>query len=77
MLKPSVARCFNSECSAKFTRLGEGMLYFQPSRSVERGEARGVVWLCAECSRDHALRYDDDQKSFVMTPHRHRGRHIA
>jgi hypothetical protein len=77
VLKPSVARCFNSSCPSKFQRLGEGKLFVEPIREFQKGHARRVVWLCSECSRDHTLRYDWDRRDFVLSAHRLPGRRIA
>lgn len=77
MLKPNVAKCFNSSCDAKFKRMGDGKLFVEPHRSMEKGAGRQVVWLCSKCSRDHRLRFDDGQKKFVLHPHRPHEKRIA
>jgi hypothetical protein len=77
MLKPNVATCLNSSCQAEFRRMGDGKLFVEPLRDPERGQARRVVWLCSQCSRDHSLHYDDGRRQFVLTPRPSHGKRIA
>jgi hypothetical protein len=77
MLKPSVATCFNTSCENEFRRLGDGKLFVEPLRNLERGSARRVVWLRAECSREQTLIYDDSRKQFTLSPHRPHPKRIA
>ena len=77
MLKPSVAVCFNPTCGSRFRRMGEGNLFIEPIRGFEKGHARRVVWLCAQCSRDHTLHYDWERKDFVVSGRRPHGQQIA
>jgi hypothetical protein len=77
MLKPSVATCFNPACDGEFRRMGEGKLFVEPLRNLDRGHARRVVWLCSVCSREYSLHYDEGGKQFVLGPHRPHAKRIA
>jgi hypothetical protein len=77
MLKPSVATCFNPSCDSEFRRMGDGKLFVEPLRNLDRGHGRQVVWLCKECSREHSLQYDYARNEFVLGPNRPHGRHVA
>ncbi len=77
MLKPSVAVCYNPSCTSHFRRLGDGKLFIEPVRGLEKGQSRRMVWLCDQCSQDHTLRYDWERKDFVLAGHRPNGRRIA
>jgi hypothetical protein len=77
MLKPSVATCFNPSCQSAFRRMGDGKLFVEPLKNMERGHTRRVVWLCAACSREHTLLYDDDRRQFSLSPHRPHAKRIA
>ncbi len=77
MLKPRVSSCFNPSCESQFLRFGDGKLFVEPARELEKDHARRVVWLCAKCCHDHTLRYDWEQREFVLAGHRGHGRRIA
>ena len=77
MLKPNVATCFNSSCHTKFRRMGDGKLFVEPLRNLERGQSRRVVWLCSHCSREHSLHYDNGRRQFVLSPRPAQGKRIA
>ncbi len=70
MLKPSVAVCYNPSCPSRFQRLGEGKLFIEPVRGMEKGRSRRMVWLCGKCTKEHTLRYDWERKDFVLSGHR-------
>ena len=77
MLKPSVAKCFNPSCAAKFKKMGEGKLFVQPSGRAARTDTRQVVGLCSHCLRGHTLRYSEtDHRFHLRDLHSHR-KHIA
>ncbi len=77
MLKPSVARCFNSSCESRFRRMGDGKLFVEPTRELQKDRSRRVVWLCTSCAHEYTLRYDWDKRDFVLLGHRPHGRRIA
>lgn len=74
MLKPSVSICANPNCSAEFKRLGDGKLFTEPPNVHEKDRPRRMIWLCETCSQSYTMRFDREQREFVLSAHHKRGK---
>ncbi len=71
MSEPTVSKCANPDCDAKFRRLGEGRLYLRPSHTPDsRAENRVLkaLWVCSDCSARFNVRFDEAAQTFVLIP---------
>jgi hypothetical protein len=66
-------KCANPACKAPFRSLREGKLFLAENHVSERGDRkprREHFWLCAPCSAQYTLRFDE-KSGMVTVPLQH------
>ena len=62
-------KCANPSCTAPFRSLREGKLFLAENHAAESGDRklrREHFWLCASCSAQFTLRFDDQRKMITV-----------
>jgi hypothetical protein len=79
---PNLDSCTNPECTAKFKKLGDGVLFAETvdnplAWGLPRGKKQKVVWLCAGCAKVFDLAFDASERQVVLHPRRGRDKRMA
>jgi hypothetical protein len=66
-----VETCANPNCSAKFKKLGDGVLFAKNvddplAWGLASGKKQKVVWLCAECAKSFYLGFETSTRQVVL-----------